>query len=115
MVISLLSLLPGNDIPFNSLFSIPHFDKLAHFSMYAALGFVAIMESRRPLKSSLFHLVLILILFLLSGMIEILQATVASDRGAEWYDLLANFLGLWAGFLAFILLGKFRLFRFLRS
>lgn len=115
MVIALLCLLPGNDLPFDSLFSIPHFDKLVHISMYAALGFVALMESRQTQKYSLFHLLLMLIIFMLSGLIEILQATVATNRGAEWYDLLANFLGLWVGYLVFILLGKYRIFRFLIS
>jgi VanZ family protein len=115
MVIALLSLIPGNKVPFNSFFSIPHFDKVVHFSMYASLGFVALMESRRTRQYSLFHLLIIVSILLLSGLIEILQATLASNRGAEWTDLLANFLGLLAGYLAFLVLGRFRLFRFLKS
>jgi len=115
IVIALLSLVPGNDLPFDSLHSIPHFDKIVHFSMYASLGFVALMESRRTRRYSLFHLLILVSILLLSGLIEILQATLAANRGAEWTDLLANFLGLLGGYLAFLLLGRFRLFRFLKS
>jgi len=83
--------------------------------MYASLGFVALMESRRTQRYSLFLLLIIVSIFLLSALIEILQATLVANRGAEWTDLAANFLGLLAGYLAFLLLRRFRLFRFLRS
>lgn len=115
IVIAMLSLVPGKSVPFNSFFSIPYFDKIVHFSMYAALGFVALMESRRTTQYSLFHLLILVGILFLSGLIEILQSTVAANRGAEWSDLLANFLGLLAGYLAFHLFGGFRLFRFLKS
>lgn len=115
IVIAMLSLVPGKSVPFNSFFSIPYFDKIVHFSMYGALGFVALMESRRTRQFSLFHLLILVGIFFLSGLIEILQATVAANRGAEWTDLLANLLGLLASYLAFHLLGGLRLFRFLKS
>ena len=115
IVIALLSLVPGSSIPYTSLFSIPFFDKIIHFSMYAPLGFVALMESRCTRHCSAYHLFIIVGLFLLSGLIEILQATVVATRAAEWTDLLANLLGLLAGYLAYRLVGGFRLFRFFKS
>ena len=115
IVIALLSLVPGNNMPYTSFFSIPFFDKIVHFSMYALLGFVALMESRHTRQCSGYHLFILVGLFLLSGLIEILQATVVATREAEWADLLANLLGLFAGYLAYRLIGGFRLFRFLKS
>lgn len=115
IVIALLCLVPDNSVPDISLFSIPHFDKIVHFSMYGSLGFVSLMESRCKFRCTGYHLRLIGILLLLSGLIEILQATVVASRSAEWADLMANLAGLAAGYLAFRLMGGFRLFRFLRS
>jgi VanZ family protein len=115
ILIALLCLIPGNRIPHSSVFSIPHFDKIVHFSMYAPLSFVALMESRIARQFSLSHLYIIIAILLLSGLIEILQATVAYSRAAEWADVLANLLGLLSGYLAFRLMGGFRLFRFLKS
>ena len=115
IMIALLSLLPGSSLPGSSLFDIPHFDKMAHCSMYALFGFVALIESHRTRQCYGYHVLLLMAILLLSALIEILQATVVESRGAEWYDLLANFIGLVGGYLAFRLVGSARLFRFLRS
>ena len=115
IMIALLSLVPGNSIPGSSLFSIPYFDKFVHFSMYAVLIFVALIESRCTNNCYGNHLLLILGIFFLSGLIEILQATVVASRAAEWFDLLANFAGLLSGYLAFRIIGSARIFSFLRS
>jgi VanZ family protein len=115
IMIALLSLLPGSSLPGSSLFDIPHFDKVVHCSMYALFGFVALIESRCTRQCYGYHVLLLMAIFFLSALIEILQATVVESRGAEWYDLLANFIGLGGGYLAFRLVGSTRLFRFLRS
>jgi len=115
IMIVLLSLLPGSSLPGASFFDIPHFDKIVHCSMYGLFGFVALMESRCSKQCSLYHALLLFALFLLSALIEILQATVVASREAEWYDLLANCVGLLLGYLAFRRLGSFRIFSFLRS
>ena len=83
--------------------------------MYALFGFVALIESRCTRQCYGYHLLLLLSILLLSALIEILQATVVESRGAEWYDLLANFIGLLGGYMAFRLIGSSRFFRFLRS
>jgi VanZ family protein len=115
ILIALLSLIPGSSMPGSSLFYIPHIDKMIHFSMYGLLIFVAMIESRCVQRCTSHHLLLILGIFMLSGLIEILQATVIASRGAEWFDLLANLIGLIAGYIAFRLIGGWGLFRFLRS
>jgi VanZ family protein len=114
-VIALLSLIPGEDMPGSFLFSIPHIDKIIHFSMYAALGFVALSESRRNSSRSGLHVFLLFSIFALSAIIEILQATVVASRAAEWFDLLSNFLGLIGAYIAYRLIGGWKIFRFLRS
>ena len=82
--------------------------------MYAALGFVALAESRRTSPRLGKDILLLFSIFALSAMIEILQATVVAARAAEWFDLLANFLGLIAGYIAHRLIGSWRIFKFLR-
>ena len=87
ILIALMSLIPGNSLPGSSLFSIPHFDKIAHLGMYGAFGFVALMENRCKTLCFGYHLFIVVSVFLLSALIEILQATVVSAREAEWTDL----------------------------
>ena len=115
IVIALLSLTPANRFPVDSIWDIPYIDKIVHILMYASLGFVALMESRCSRKCRGLNLLILLAILLASAIIEVLQATVVLSRGAEWIDLLANFLGLMAGYLAFRLIGGWGLFRFLKS
>jgi len=114
ILIALLCLIPSSRIPHSSIFNIPYFDKFVHFSMYAPLSFVALMESRITRQYSRYHLYIMILIFFLGGVIEILQATVVTSRAAEWTDMLANLMGLLTGYLAFRLLGGFRIFRFLK-
>ena len=115
IVIALLSLAPASSFPIDSIWYIPHIDKIVHILMYASLGFVALMESRCSRNCHGLNLLTLLAILLASGLIEVLQATVVLSRGAQWIDLLANFLGLVSGYLAFLLIGRFRIFRFLKS
>jgi len=115
IVIALLSLAPSSSFPVSSVYNIPYIDKIVHILMYAPFGFVALMESRCRLQCSRLHFFILLGIFLVSALIEVLQATVVLTRGAEWVDLLANFSGIVASYLAFRLIGGFRIFRFLKS
>ena len=101
ILIVLVSLIPSSSMPDSSLFSIRFLDKIVHFSLYAFFVFVALLESRCRLQCIRFHLLLIMIIFIMSAVIEVLQATVVATRSAEWLDLVANFLGLFAGYIAF--------------
>jgi len=115
LVIALLSLIPGQNMPGSFLFAIPHYDKMIHLGMYAALGFVALVESRKSPPRLALHMLIVFSIFALSALIEILQATVVASRAAEWYDLLANFLGLVVGYMAYRVGGRWKIFNFLRS
>lgn len=114
IMIALLSLAPANKFPLGPLWDIPYIDKIVHILMYASLGFVALMESRCTHQCHKFHFFILLAILLISAFIEFLQATVVLSRGAEWIDLVANFSGLVAGYLAFRLLGRKRIFNFLK-
>lgn len=102
--ISLLSLIPSSSLPDSSLFSISFLDKIVHMGMYGAIGLVALLETRCLVLCLKKHGLLLFLLFLMSFIIEVLQATCVASRSAEWLDLLANFLGLAGGYLAYRLL-----------
>ena len=79
--------------------------------MYAFFGLVALLESRCQRQCVGFHLVLISVIFIMSAVIEVLQATVVATRSAEWFDLMANFMGLVAAYLGFRIIGKLGIFK----
>jgi VanZ family protein len=103
-IIALLSLLPSSSLPDSDLFSIVFIDKLAHFGMYGLLGFVVLVETRCPRGCRGRHVFLLILVFFLSALIEVLQATLIVSRSAEWLDLAANGLGLYAGYLSYLVL-----------
>ena len=115
ILIAMLSLVPSSSMPDSTLFSIKFLDKLVHFSMYGFFGFVALLESRCWEKCIGFHVILTATIFILSAIIEVLQATVVATRSAEWFDLLANLTGLIAGYFTFRLLRNLRIFRSVKS
>jgi len=115
IVIALLSLAPASSFPVDSLWKIPHIDKIVHILMYTSLGFVALVESRCSHRCHGLYILILLAILLASALIEVLQATVVLSRGAQWFDMLSNFMGLVVAYLAFRLIGNWRLFRFLKS
>lgn len=106
--IALLSLLPDSSIPDSSLFSISYLDKMVHAGMYGSFGFVALLEHRSRSPRINVQLLLLLVIFSISAVIEVLQATVVASRSAEWMDLLANLSGLLLGYLAYRLVRSLR-------
>lgn len=114
ILIATLSLIPGSSMPDSKLFEIRFLDKIVHFSMYAVFGFVSLIESRCMEKCASFHLMLILVIFVISTVIEVLQATVVATRSAEWLDLAANFTGLLAGYFAYRIISNMRFFKSIR-
>ena len=87
------SLLPGR------MLSIPYFDKMGHFVMYAFFSAMLLLDSCRWQKSRKFHYLILLIPLLFGGLMEIMQMTVTTTRMAETADLLADIGGILAGVL----------------
>ena len=79
---------------FDGVATIANFDKLMHFSMYAANAVVAALAF--PVARS--YVFALLLLFLLGPLIEFLQH-FAPGRDASVFDQLANTAGLLAGAL----------------
>ncbi len=103
-IIVLLSLVPSSSMPDSRLFSISFLDKIVHFGMYGTFGFVALLESQQCFFR---EFLLLLSIFALSLLMEVLQATVVATRSAEWLDLVANFSGLVAAWLAYSFFRRF--------
>lgn len=115
ILIALLSLLPSSSLPDSNLFSVRFLDKIIHLSMYLGFVFVFLAESRCYSSCLRFHLKLILTVFAMSAMIELLQETVIRTRSAEWLDLLANLMGLIAGYVIFRIALKLNIIRQVKS
>lgn len=85
--------------------SISHMDKIAHFSMYLFLTFILMIDyhqanNAHTKKSTYLLICFVLPLFL--GMItELFQALFFFPRAAEWLDWLSNTAGVFAGWWAF--------------
>lgn len=105
--IVLLSLVPSSSMPQTRLYSIPYLDKLVHICMYGSLGLVTLFERRCKKLCFPKEFLLLFLLFALSALMEVLQATVVASRGAEWFDLAANFIGLAGAWLTYSFFRRF--------
>lgn len=74
---------------------IPNLDKLAHFCMYFGLSMMVWLDLFRYKKvQPILGWTLGFILpVMISGIIEILQSTLTTYRGGDWFDFLANSIG----------------------
>ena len=106
-IITLLSLLPSSAIPDSPLFSFRFVDKVVHFGMYGALALVALLERRCQKRCFPKEFLLLFLIFLMSFTEEVLQATLIPSRAAEWFDLIANALGIAAAWLTYSFFRRF--------
>jgi len=100
LLITLLSLIPSNDLPRVVLF--PHADKLIHMTMYAGFTFLLFLgwpnmdiPKRRwiPLLS----------IFLWGLTMEVLQGLGPWGRSFDLFDELANVFGFFPGYISYYL------------
>lgn len=95
ILVVLLSLLPGGNIP-KTPDIIPHFDKTGHFGMYflyAVFLWYSPLFIRQPMANSvLFTLFIFFYCTLFGAAMEWLQ-TAVSERTADIFDMLANASG----------------------
>lgn len=89
IVIFILSIIPGKDLP---ELDINYFDKLAHATVYAILSFLILLACPSRTLNVIF-----LWAFLLPVsygiMIELFQGTFLNDRITDVYDMIANAIG----------------------
>lgn len=93
LVILALCSMPGRFIPSTTWLELLSFDKWVHAGMFFVLvSFLSIAVKTKNLPQQLFY-----VYFLLSvtygGALEIMQATLFSERSADWYDMIANSFG----------------------
>lgn len=104
LLILFLSGFPGNKIP---VVSFKFTDKIAHFIMYAVLS-VLLLFGKTNNKSLSFNVnvLVILICVCYGGFMEFLQNTIFINRSGNWYDFLANTIGVFLGVLFFPFIRK---------
>ncbi|WP_052345498.1 VanZ family protein [Alkaliflexus imshenetskii] len=104
--ILILSLIQSSNVPSSNFWDFRGSDKIVHFLMYFSLSFVLFFERNRTRiwkqtdlkpKNNIWH---ILALIATGGIIEILQPLL-SNRSCEYFDFIANTLGVLAGFFLY--------------
>lgn len=103
LIILVLSLIPGNQLP--GLPFIPHFDKLVHAGMYFVLV-VLMVNPLRLLRVQRYYLVAMLVSFIIGSMVELAQTFVAVNRSGSIWDGLANLTGAFLGIIFYHYLVK---------
>lgn len=107
IVITLLSLLKVGDLAPDQVKLIPYSDKIVHFIMYFTATFILLFEyylHHNKNKSGLINL--IFIPFIWGALMEVCQFFFTDNRAAEWWDFIANTLGLVIGYVSFRLMCK---------
>lgn len=104
LLIFALCSMPGSYIPSISWLEILSFDKWVHagvfFILVSLIGFAVKTHQQ---STGLFYFYVILSI-VYGASLELMQATLFSERSADWYDIIANSFGC---LLAPVLLNKF--------
>lgn len=90
LIIFVLCATPGRFIPSANWLELLSFDKWVHAGVFFIL--VSLLGVASKEKTGLFYLYVALSV-LYGGALEIMQATVFSERSADWYDMIANTFG----------------------
>jgi VanZ family protein len=93
------SLLPSAFVKIQMLDSITGSDKYLHITVYAIAACIWLISSGKVRTEE--RVVLLSGLCLMGFFLEILQITINTGRFFEWYDALANCIGVFAGFLIY--------------
>jgi VanZ family protein len=73
---------------------------LVSFLLWLFYGLFIIYSSRKLSKSSMIFIISLCVAY--GGMLEIMQATVFSNRSGDWFDFIANSFGLLYGLYGFL-------------
>lgn len=99
LIILALCSMPGRFIPSTTWLELLSFDKWVHagifFVLVSLLGLAVEINNQ---SKNLFVLYFSLSV-MYGGALEIMQATVFSERSADWYDMIANSFGCLIAFL----------------
>lgn len=96
LLVSIVSLLPSYDVP--EVSSIPHFDKLVHFGMYALFSFLILWAWPEQFKGKK-QILPFLIVVAYGFFMELMQRYTNLGRTYDLRDELADCLGFFPGWL----------------
>ncbi|MBA4240533.1 MAG: hypothetical protein C0448_07400 [Sphingobacteriaceae bacterium] len=94
---------PGQYIPSTNWLELLSFDKFVHASIFftlVVLWLIYLFKSDKLSNSSMIFVIFLCIAY--GGLLEIMQATVFSNRSGDWLDFIANTFGCLMGFWFFI-------------
>lgn len=106
LVVTILTLLPGKDLPEVQLVN---FDKFAHFGVFFLLEWLYLRWKTWGPNLGLSVVSISLIVISYGGLIEILQGTLYTDRYADLFDFIANASGAFAALIVFRTYRKLKL------
>jgi VanZ family protein len=93
---------PGRFIPTTSWLELLSFDKFVHASIFFALSYLWLVYVYYHYQLTSVSISLtILLCIAYGGSIEIMQATIFSQRSGDWLDFIANSFGCFIGLLFF--------------
>lgn len=100
LIIFILCCTPGRYIPTTNWLELLSFDKFVHASIFfvlVCLWLIYLIHSGNVSKSTTVLIVVSAISY--GGLLEVMQATVFSQRSGDWLDFIANsfgcLMGLW--------------------
>ncbi len=101
-IIFILCCTPGQYIPSANWLQLLSFDKLVHASIFFILVclWLIYFNNKQKLTNLVIYLILTLCI-LYGGLLEIMQATVFSNRSGDWFDFIANTLGCLMGYFCY--------------
>ena len=105
LLILMLSLVPGSELPEMSFWELLTFDKVMHIFMYGVFAFKTMMAASK--QNSIWWMrrwagvFTIAVVSLFGVSIEIMQETLLPDRYGDWVDVLANTIGVFSGLYIF--------------
>lgn len=102
VIIFILCCTPGRFIPTTSWLELLSFDKFVHASIFFGLSSLWLVYAYYHYQlTSLSIFLTILLCIAYGGSLEIMQATVFSQRSGDWFDFIANSFGCAMGLLFF--------------
>lgn len=109
IIIFVLCCTPGKYVPTAHWLELLSFDKFVHASIFFTLTFLWLLVGFKKNKLSLSFMIFIIIACIgYGGLLEMMQATVFSQRSGDWLDFIANSFGCLMG-LWFFRKNKYRL------
>ncbi len=85
-----LCCMPGRYIPTTHWLELISFDKFVHAAIFFVLQYLWMLAAG---GSTARHIMIFAACVSYGGLLEIMQATVFSERSADWFDFIANSFG----------------------